>query len=181
MPDAANVADKGRSLLALAATVAPRVHIEGIQLARCQAMRTVPIAETALRIEYGFTGETKADREQNRIAVTAFFTVRGQLPDSSEPSPLKLDVEFHLDYKITSFDGISDDTLDAFGKINGVFNAWSYCREFVQSTTTRMGLPALTLPLLTGNAIQQMYEMKAAEEAEAKTKPNAGAGPTPPP
>jgi hypothetical protein len=32
--------------------------------------------------------------------------------------------------------------------INPIFNAWPYWREFVQSMSTRMGYPALTVPLL---------------------------------
>ena len=38
--------------------------------------------------------------------------------------------------------------FDYFFKINPVSNAWPYWREFVQSMSTRMGFPALTVPML---------------------------------
>ncbi len=34
-----------------------------------------------------------------------------------------------------------------FASLNGVFNAWPYFREFLQSATTRMGLPQFVLPV----------------------------------
>ena len=37
--------------------------------------------------------------------------------------------------------------LDAFAKVNGVYNAWPYLREIVQSTTMRMGIAPLMLPM----------------------------------
>ncbi len=37
--------------------------------------------------------------------------------------------------------------LEQFAKVNGIYNAWPYLREIVQSTTTRMGIAPLMLPL----------------------------------
>ena len=78
----------------------------------------------------------------------------------------KIEGEFLLDYRISAFEEISDEQVAAFGKMNGIYNAWPYWREYVQSMTARMGFPALTLPVLTGETIQRMYEE---QEAGAKT------------
>jgi preprotein translocase subunit SecB len=48
---------------------------------------------------------------------------------------------------VTSLEGLTEAHLDAFAKTNAVFNAWPYWREFVQSTTVRMGLPPLVTPV----------------------------------
>src|SRR5262245_34914276 len=50
-----------------------------------------------------------------------------------------------------SFDGeaIVKEDLLAFGRVNGLFNAWPYWREFAQSATQRLELPGLVFPLLT--------------------------------
>jgi hypothetical protein len=196
-----NTADKSKSLLALTAVVASRVQIEGIRLAGCKTTSAPPVPGTPLRAFFGFQVETSADRGAGRIAVSAFFTVGAEAADGSGsplvreflslhgapragatggsdwPSlPFLTGVEFHLSYRIDSFEGISDDHLDAFGKMNGIYNAWPYLREYVQSMTTRVGLPALTLPVLTGEAIQRMHEQaEAAGEAEgdAVVRPEA--------
>jgi preprotein translocase subunit SecB len=168
-----NATDQGRSLLMLASIMAPRVQVEGIRLSHCRAMSTQPAPEGALQIEYGFNGEAKADREHNRIAVVASLMVCANRTEGSEVPVLRLEADFHLEYKIDSFDGISDEAMDAFGKINGIYNAWPYCREYVQSMVGRMGFPALVLPVLTGQAIQQMYELKAAKDTEAKMRSDA--------
>ena len=41
---------------------------------------------------------------------------------------------------------MNEGALELFAQANGTFNLWPYWREFVQSTSTRMGLPALTVP-----------------------------------
>jgi preprotein translocase subunit SecB len=71
-----------------------------------------------------------------------------------------IDVTFSLTYSLTSLDEIDDEKVDAFGKMNAVYNAWPYVREFVQSTLARMGLPALTLPVLTSGLLTGIYEAK---------------------
>jgi len=51
--------------------------------------------------------------------------------------------------------------------INPISNAWPYWREFVQGMSTRMGLPALTVPLLPPLKITP----KKSEAKELKIKP----------
>ena len=58
-----------------------------------------------------------------------------------------------ISYQNSSDIKFTQDQLVAFGALNGVFNAWPYCREFVQSMSTRMGLPALTIPVHRPNAV----------------------------
>jgi preprotein translocase subunit SecB len=178
MPD---TTDMGKSLLVLAATVSPRVQIEGVRLSRCRATSTLPKPETSLQIEFGFDGEATADREDNRIAVVASLMVRAGTPEGVEPPAFKIEAQFILDYKINSFDGISEEELIAFGKVNGVFNVWPYCREYIQSMTTRMGYQALALPVLTGEAIQRIYAAKKAgtkTEGDSAQQPTDAASPT---
>lgn len=55
--------------------------------------------------------------------------------------------EFELLYKLPEEFEATDEELEAFASLNGVFNAWPYFREFVQSMITRMGLPVITIPL----------------------------------
>lgn len=62
---------------------------------------------------------------------------------------------FRAHYELASDASLAEADLEAFAKINSTFNVWPYWREFVQSATTRMGFPALTLPPLTiGRAVE---------------------------
>ena len=54
---------------------------------------------------------------------------------------------FELQYVVPQDTELSEGLLEEFAKSNGVFNAWSYWREFIQSTLVRMGLPPLALPV----------------------------------
>lgn len=54
---------------------------------------------------------------------------------------------FELIYKVPDIAQYSDDDLAEFASSNGMFNVWSYWREFVHSATGRMGLPPLVMPL----------------------------------
>ena len=55
---------------------------------------------------------------------------------------------------------MSDEFAGAFGKMNGIHNVWPYWREYVQSVSTRAGMPPVTLPLMTGTAIADYYAEK---------------------
>jgi preprotein translocase subunit SecB len=50
----------------------------------------------------------------------------------------------------TSKAPMSDEIFKTFSALNVPLNTWPYFREFVQSCTSRLGLPPLVLPLLKG-------------------------------
>jgi preprotein translocase subunit SecB len=162
-----HTSDQSQSLLALAAVVSPRVQIAGIRLSHSIARSAIPWPGSPLRIEHSLNGEAEANRESKQIIVTVSFMVRANPADGSDlrEAAFHLEAVFHLEYAVSSFDGISDQLVQAFGKMNGVYNAWPYWREYVQSTTARMGFPPLTLPVLTGEAILKIYQE---QEAAAK-------------
>lgn len=66
---------------------------------------------------------------------------------SPEELLVRIEARFALTYALSSKQDLSEENYEAFGQRNAVYNAWPYWREFVQSTTVRMGLPALTLPV----------------------------------
>ena len=59
--------------------------------------------------------------------------------------------------------------LEAFCAMNGVFNAWPYAREFVQSSMARMNLPALVLPVM--RYVPREAVMRVATSGVAAKKP----------
>lgn len=158
------------SLLGLCAVVSQRARIEGIRLSKSNMRSTLMADDLPGKVRYGIGGRTECDRETGRILVVASFELsafpksqnaHGEGPDETGTS-LRIRAEFVLTYKVESLDGITDEHINAFGRMNGIHNAWPYWREYVQSTTARMGLPPLTLPLMTGDALVKTYEQAQA-------------------
>jgi hypothetical protein len=73
----------------------------------------------------------------------AISTVEGEPGDVAT-----IQCEFEADYRLSESFVPSESQLTAFHSANAIFNCWPYLREFLQSTTTRMGLPAATVPFL---------------------------------
>lgn len=92
--------------------------------------------------------------------------------DDKEPTTLILQVAAHVETKskdlrihgnfvlIYEFESpltteqVNGNHLTGFARNQGVLHAWPYLREFVQSATTRMGLPALKLPLIVPSSVK---------------------------
>jgi hypothetical protein len=70
---------------------------------------------------------------------------------------LVFDLHYHL-HEPSNFP--DDEELDAFAKINSVFNAWPYWRELAQSTSVRMGIPPIVIPLLTVRTVLEQGRSK---------------------
>jgi hypothetical protein len=169
----ADVSQRQPSLLELCSAVSHRIAIKSIRLSRSGVYSVLRMEDFPIRLKYTVNVKTEHDRNAKSITVTTSFNLSArpsvsddtgeQSKHDSTPPPLAIQTDFILEYLAPSFEGISQEQIDAFGKMNGVYNAWPYWREYVQSTTTRFGLPPLILPVLTGEAIQDLY--KKSEES----------------
>lgn len=92
--------------------------------------------------------------DDERLEVSVGFRLHHHVEGEEEPhddsdieeQPLKVFVDYLLDYAVTS-PGIGPDDLEAFADINAVFNAWAYWRQLVHSTLPTMGLGPLVIPV----------------------------------
>jgi hypothetical protein len=144
-------ADKGETAIDLAVLVSQRVEIETIVLAESKSFRSPSIDHTGgeeglefqvVNVAYG------KDQDRNQLFIIPSFKVFSVEGEERKPNEkILIEATFALIYSVTSFDGIEDRHIEAFGSINGIFNAWPYWREFVQNTSVRMGLPAVTAPV----------------------------------
>ncbi|MED4129004.1 protein-export chaperone SecB [Shouchella miscanthi] len=64
-----------------------------------------------------------------------------------ETDVFDLKFTFIIDYHLNSDLDWEDDYYDLFAHKNTPTNVWPFAREFISSTTVRMGYPSLTLPL----------------------------------
>ncbi len=135
----------------LAIPVSDRVQIKHISTTASRARRgeTERFATGGFGLKYHQAVEgVSANHDTSQITVRLSFSVVTTKDGDPELDPLmQIDATFELVYSLESFEGIEDQNLQAFACTNGVYNAWPYWREFVQSTTTRMGLPALVPPV----------------------------------
>ena len=107
----------------------------------------------------------------------SFFVVAGVeakvAPQDSKAAPfIVVKVSFEVSYRLPEGFTATKAELAEFAQTNGVFNAWPYCREFIQNATVRMGLPPIVLPL---------YRVKAyaSEGKKARRESRAGGADSP--
>lgn len=90
------------------------------------------------------------DDKQNTIGVFITFSLRAfgeKVTKKKQKTFLDIEATFLLLYSVKSVEGLDDEALSSFAHLNGTYNAWPYWREFVQSMTSRMDLPPLTIPV----------------------------------
>jgi hypothetical protein len=149
------------SLMDMSVGIAPWTHIKQVRLvgSTIHSQYQQPVVPTD--VKYSINALTTVDRESKQLIVRALLmSCAVSKAESGEAEEvLRIEAEFLLSY---SYDTnlpreITDEEAGAFGKMNGIHNAWPYWREYVQSTTARLGFPPLTLPLMTGTSLLQYY------------------------
>ena len=88
-----------------------------------------------------------ADRIENHFLVLVSFKAIIREKDAGKPPLVDARAGFEIRYRLPADFQVTKKQLNDFAKINGVFNAWPYFREFLQSSFQRMELPTPMLPL----------------------------------
>jgi hypothetical protein len=87
---------------------------------------------------------------------------------------LRIEAAFGLTYDFPSLGSATEKDLREFCEVVGLNNTWPYWREFVQSMTSRMGLPPPPVLLLRWDQLAQTQDREPDRvEHPAKNKPNA--------
>lgn len=153
-------------LMAKVARVVPHIRLEGIQMMRFSAAANLPKDKKPFTIHMQRQVKTKRDGKALAIRIDWRLNL---LPEDVQPGNASqpgifIESSHHLSYTLQN-DAITADEIRAFAQVNAVMNAWPYWREFVQSTTSRLGLPPLTLPLITSSQLISDLEDNAPESA----------------
>jgi hypothetical protein len=159
----------------IAARVAQRYVLKEIYLVDAKISRDpLIVSPETLSLEHKCNTDRPATSDKKKHLFLCNFRVAAF--DGHEPNKLimKIEASFCTSYVEKSQpdplipDDGSPETLLAyvehFMTINPISHAWPYWREFVQSMSSRMGFPALTVPLL------EIVPKKAATK-EAKSQP----------
>ena len=104
-----------------------------------------PSGELLLEINYKAKG--RRDGPNVTALVEMSLTVR-PAQAAGDTTSFKIASSFRIVYVLAPGPEIGDDEAQRVADANGVFNAWPYFRELLQSTMARCGLPAVLLPVL---------------------------------
>lgn len=98
--------------------------------------------------------DQKVVRKDDLLEVAMRFEFLAPSPVPEEQTKqVALFARIRLEYELVKDRGAVDDAdATAFGRVNGIYNAWPYLREFVQTSLLRLGLPPFELPLLRAGA-----------------------------
>jgi hypothetical protein len=86
------------------------------------------------------------------LGISVGYKEDHEFDKDSSGDPIKISATFLLLYSIES-DGLSQREIEAFVSTMALEHVWPYWREYVQSMTTRMGFPAMTIPILSQRPI----------------------------
>ncbi len=131
----------------LAVQVSDFVEFEDIKLVSSECKQTPEAASGKHVLNLDCDVETEFDEKNNMILVFPKFSLTAIKENNEGVSDLSILAQFILLYKLKEDTKLTKKNFEAFGKINGVYNAWPYWREFVQNTASRMGLPSLVVPV----------------------------------
>lgn len=156
----------------LATAVSERVEIETVRLLESNAWCRAVREELPGNVDIGIRPISTLDRKKGTVLVRVHLVVSAQYDTSeSTEEPLRIEATFLLQYRLASTAGLRKENVEAFGELNGVFNVWPYWREYVQSMTTRMGLPSLTMPSLKLSGRPTARSSARARNVAARAKP----------
>lgn len=151
VPSESDQAMRRPNPLELAVPVSEVVQIRNVVLCRSlvdgDSSIFVERRNYAVKIEVPSV-EHHIDLKQHMLAVVPSFSLVASRAGNDGPSPvLTIKASFILEYTLPPSVEFEEEQLKAFSMTNGVYNAWPYWREYVQSTTTRMGLPPIIVPV----------------------------------
>lgn len=142
---------ESKSDMASAVNVAGRVELLLVKLLACNCKQRPnrPAGRMAFDITRSCRAEPSNDKDALGVVVrfVLYAFGEGEEQQKKKNAFLTIDATFFLLYSIRSLEGLGDKALASFADLNGTYNAWPYWRELVQSITSRMDLPPLTIPV----------------------------------
>jgi preprotein translocase subunit SecB len=85
-------------------------------------------------------------REAERVIIPAQFNITAFVKETGE-SLFEFKFIYNLYYELPIDKTYDDIYLEEFAKVNAPINIWPYAREMASNLTSRMGFPALYIPL----------------------------------
>ena len=141
------------------------VEIEGVRLVEANVETKVrsPADTGAVDLLVNRTAEIGERQDNGTFFVVAKIGAQLVSEEAKEEPLVSIETSFELQYCLPEGLRVEPQTLTTFAETNGIYNAWPYWREFVQSMFARMGLPPVVLPLLRAREVREKTEAEKAE------------------
>jgi len=141
-------ARRKRTALPPGLLVSERVQLHDVRLWQYACDQQVEaLASSKKQYDVTHSATIRIDKAEGRLCVLPKFHFEAFNENFRDRAIITIDATFLLIYGIENFDGLKQKGYQQFADMNGVYNAWPYWRELVQSTIARMGLPTLVLPV----------------------------------
>jgi preprotein translocase subunit SecB len=145
--------DKNREMEHMA-EVASSVELQSVDFLNFLAGKCKEPDGDSMEVNFTIETASSADNEEKRIIVIVDAGLSATCEKEDSPT-VEVRATIRLEYNCENVDQFDKEHIEAFGKYNGVYNAWPYWREYVQSAISRMSLPPLTVPSLRMSQISQ--------------------------
>jgi Na+/H+ antiporter NhaA len=125
------------------------VSLADVRLIELHAKTSVGIGDLteAMRPRYRHWAKVPAGAKNGSFRVRAHLDLHIDDEAPKKVPFVLIRLEYELEYMIPSDLKVTKAELTAFAEVNGVYNAWPYFREAVQTLTQRMDLPPVILPV----------------------------------
>lgn len=151
-------------LLRKVSEVAARVEIRDIRLVKIAASLSDPLPESGQTIAVELDHGVKADViDSSTLLAQVRFTLAAKASIEAEKPFVEIGATFQLLYQGENIGDIPHQSWSSFASVNAVHNAWPYLRELVQSISSRMSVPPLTVPLLKVQPAKTRQEQKKSD------------------
>ena len=125
------------------------VKIENVRLyeGNCRSfVRPLETAE-AVQVQLSHTHSIVESGDDELLLIRVSFSL--EVHEESDEKKMQAEIHgiYELSYRVPSKGNLSAEELDEFGRVNAVFNAWPYWREYVQASLARMSMPSFTIPV----------------------------------
>jgi preprotein translocase subunit SecB len=125
-----------------------REFVQGLELKHvylsAAKVKRVRMPDVAVPLRYGHN-ISKKRYSNSEEGFSASFTFQVTLFEEGVEAPFgEIDVTFTAEY--TAKQAMTKKIFEVFGDINLPLNVFPYIREYVHTTTNRMGFPTLILP-----------------------------------
>lgn len=163
------------------ARVIAAIQLQEVNVREGKFLRRVSSAKGLGHARVDISHSTRCEALPGASGFIVVFEGKVQITSTeSEPLPepgVELTCALDLRYGLPEGFESTPEERQAFADLNGVFNAWPYFREFVQSATVRMGLPAFVVPVLRLNRDKPQVQSAKAPARPAPKGPRKPAKP----
>ncbi|MCD4830595.1 MAG: hypothetical protein K8R02_02160 [Anaerohalosphaeraceae bacterium] len=159
--------------LELAIQISDQIELKEVRLLESSCSQQQVFVQGEKQFDINRTVRVEVDMDSKNIMVFPTFELKGYSESEAlkQNNPfLNIKAVFLLVYQAKDLSNFNQKAFDSFGQANGIYNAWPYWREYVQNTTSRMGLPVLTVPVfrVIASSKKQSVPKKVKSNATAK-------------